>query len=368
MRAHRLPQTGEPAPWFVAPSAANPTFHFDTVAGRYIVLCFFGSAADSGARAVLDWMESERTRFDDVNIAFFGVSMDAADEHSPRTRERVPGIRFFWDFDRTISRTYGLISDDPKNVTLARTTFVLDPMLRILAVIPFALGIERHNVALSGLLRNLPPMPPSMPAAAQAPVLIVPRIFEPALCRHLIETFEADGGKDSGFMRDIDGRTVGLVDYTHKRRHDCIIEDERLKCACMTRIHDRLVPQIARAFQFRATRMERYIVACYDAAWGGHFRPHRDDTTLGTAHRRFAVTINLNTDEYVGGQLRFPEFGQQLFEAPVGGAVVFSCSLLHEAMPVLRGKRYAFLPFLHDEAAAEVRHQNQRFLGESNRD
>jgi hypothetical protein len=26
---------------------------------------------------------------------------------------------------------------------------------------------------------------------------------------------------------------------------------------------------------------------------------------------------------------------------------VFSCALLHEALPVKRGKRYAFLPFLY---------------------
>ena len=48
------------------------------------------------------------------------------------------------------------------------------------------------------------------------------------------------------------------------------------------------------------TRIERYIIACYDAATGGHFAAHRDNTTPGTAHWRFAVTINLN-DDFVGG-------------------------------------------------------------------
>jgi hypothetical protein len=35
--------------------------------------------------------------------------------------------------------------------------------------------------------------------------------------------------------------------------------------------------------------------------------------------------------------------------------VVFSCALMHEAMPVSRGRRYAFLPFLFDESGAEIR-------------
>ena len=42
--------------------------------------------------------------------------------------------------------------------------------------------------------------------------------------------------------------------------------------------------------------------------------------------------------------------------------MVFSCSLLHQAMPVTRGRRYAFLPFLYDEAAARVREANRASL------
>ena len=102
----------------------------------------------------------------------------------------------------------------------------------------------------------------------------------------------------------------------------------------MVRIHDRLVPDIHKAFQFLATRMERYIVACYDGSEGGHFSAHRDNTTKGTAHRRFAVSLNLNTGQDQGGDSWFPEFGRLLYRPPLGGAVVFSCSLLHEATPV----------------------------------
>jgi hypothetical protein len=60
--------------------------------------------------------------------------------------------------------------------------------------------------------------------------------------------------------------------------------------------------------------------------------------------------------------LRFPEFGLRRYKAPTGGAIVFSCSLLHEALPVTRGLRYATLPFLYDDEAAAIRMANQRFL------
>ena len=130
------------------------------------------------------------------------------------------------------------------------------------------------------------------------------------------------------------------------------------------RLNRFLKPQILKAFQFEVTRVERWLIACYDgdAEDGGHFRAHRDNTTKGTAHRKFACTINLNAEDYEGGDLRFPEFGQRSYRAPTGGAVIFSCSLLHEALRVTRGKRYAFLPFFYDEAGARVREANTAFV------
>src|SRR5215207_10720033 len=66
--------------------------------------------------------------------------------------------------------------------------------------------------------------------------------------------------------------------------------------------------------------------SCRAAAEDG--RAHRDNTTKGTAHRWFAVSINLNS-ESEGGEVSFPEYGPRSFKPPPGGAVVFSCSILH---------------------------------------
>jgi len=163
-------------------------------------------------------------------------------------------------------------------------------------------------------------------------------------------------------MREVNGMTVGVIDHGFKRRSDYIIEDEGVRARLRESLTRRLIPEILRAFQFRATRIERYIVARYDGESGGFFKPHRDNTTRGTAHRKFACTINLNAEGYDGGDLRFPEFGMNAYRAPTGGAVVFSCSLLHEAMPVTRGERFATLPFLYDEDGAKIREANISFL------
>jgi predicted 2-oxoglutarate/Fe(II)-dependent dioxygenase YbiX len=167
-------------------------------------------------------------------------------------------------------------------------------------------------------------------------------------------------------MRDIDGKTTGVLDYSFKRRTDCEIEDPAIIEKLHHRLQRRVVPEIRKAYNFHVTRIERHLIACYDGSVGGHFRPHRDNTSLGTAHRRFAVSINLNAEDYDGGNLRFPEYGPATYRPTTGGAVVFGCSVLHEATPVTRGRRFAFLPFLYDDAAAQIREQNRKHIaGES---
>jgi predicted 2-oxoglutarate/Fe(II)-dependent dioxygenase YbiX len=117
----------------------------------------------------------------------------------------------------------------------------------------------------------------------------------------------------------------------------------------------RVFPEIKHAFQFEVSRRESYKIACYNAEEGGYFRPHRDNTTPGTAHRRFAMTINLNVEEYVGGFLRFPEHCLHLYKPDTGSAIIFSCSLMHEATDITAGRRFALLSFFYGDKDAQAR-------------
>lgn len=352
-------EVGEPAPWFRCDTTERRNYAFDSVGGLYVVLTFFGTAAEPDSAAFLAAIQAQRQRFDDVHLCFFGVSVDPDDARERRVMESLPGVRFFMDRSASVSARYAAAL--PGN-RYRRMTYVLDPSLRVLAALPWDGSGDQHAQTVLATIDHLSEAEPARPASTQAPVLVVPRVFEPGLCQDLIRHYEITGGKDSGFMIEENGITRGRIDYSHKRRRDVLIEDGPLRTACMVRIHDRLVPELRRAYQFDVTRMERYIVACYDGTEGGHFRRHRDNTTRGTAHRRFAVSLFLNTGEYEGGFLRFPEFGNALFSAPVGGAVVFSCSMLHEAMPVTRGRRFMFLPFLYDEAGRTIRDRNLQYL------
>lgn len=361
MNPYKKFSLGEAAPWFRQRCTSNPSYSFDTVAGRYIVLCFFGSAGDEVGQAALNLVQTHRAMFDDERISFFGVSFDPLDEASGRVKESMPGIRHFWDFDGNVGRLYGALPLNEEQPQSARRMWVvLDPALHVMAVLPM-LPDGQDRQMLVNFLSRLPPVSHHGGIEMHAPIIILPRVFEPALCKRLIEAYETHGGKESGFMREVDGKTVGIYDNRHKRRADHEIEDETLRLVLQRTVKQKVMPMIRKVHCFEATRMERYIVGCYDSSNSGHFRPHRDNTTKGTAHRSFALSVNLN-DDFEGGELSFPEYGPRSYKVPAGSAIVFSGALLHAVSPVRTGRRYAFLPFLYDEAAAALREKNSGHL------
>lgn len=335
---------------------------FEAAAGRNLVLCFMGSATYAPGRDALAAALARRDLFDDEHASFFGVSIDPKDEAEARLVSVLPGYRFFWDFDHAISRMYGAWPADESDVGFLGKWVVIDPMLHITAVFPF----QEDHAEIPDVMAHVAALPPPGRIAGmdvQAPVIIMERVFDRDLCRHLVDQYEAQGGQLSGFMRDVDGRTRLIHDNSHKVRRDHIVTDETDINRIQAVIRRRIVPEIQRIHQFQATRMERYLVACYDADDQAHFRPHRDNTTKGTAHRRFAVSINL-TEDFEGGEIYFPEYGMRTYKPTTGAAVIFSCSMLHAVTRVTRGKRYAFLPFLYDEAAARLRAENADFVAE----
>ena len=184
-----------------------------------------------------------------------------------------------------------------------------------------------------------------------APVLMIPDLIEPDLRRRLIAYWDA-GDK----MVDAVTREAGRVVASRgaKKRTDVEIRDPDLEAMVRDRIRGRVVPEMHKAFNFTVAQYQRFQIGCYDAALGGRFARHRDNRNRHSAHRQFAISVNLNVGDYEGGQLVFPEYGRQLYEPEAGGAVVFSCSVLHEALAVISGRRFGLFSFFFDAAAARL--------------
>jgi predicted 2-oxoglutarate/Fe(II)-dependent dioxygenase YbiX len=323
---------------------------FDRFPGRAIALAFLGSANDPATEAALTALEANRDMVDDGEAALFAVMRESGSGPEIALEARFPPIVFLWDGDE-MARAFGA----------DQCWVVLDPMLRVVDIAP----LNQADRAFGILRRLARPAPVSAPCLP-APILALADVFEPELCTHLITRFEQDGGKDTGFMQDQGGRSVENFDGTWKRRRDFHLTDRHLIANLRARIGRRICPEIRKAFQMRPTRIERDLVARYDSETGGHFGPHRDDTGIAIAHRRFAISINLNAD-FEGGEISFPEYSPQSFKPAPGTAIVFSASILHQVSRVTRGQRTVFLTFLFDEEAERLRQANLRAVQQARR-
>jgi predicted 2-oxoglutarate/Fe(II)-dependent dioxygenase YbiX/peroxiredoxin len=348
---------GEPAPWFSAVgSNQGGVVMLDELAGRYIVLFFFGAAARPDVAEVLASVGERNDLFDYKHRLFVGISNDPEDFAQGRVRQCHPAQLILLDPGGAATRLYVSAPRPAGQVSAAipPIAFVLSPSLQIVEIIEFghvATFVERVESAMNEHSAT-------SPAAHNAPVLVVPRVFDRSFCSQLIDLYEGSGGREIGSIEN-EGKAVEKFDTRFRRRLDWYISDETTVQRTRELLERRLLPMVYRVFQFRTTRIERYLIGCYNAEEGGYFRPHRDNTAPVVAHRRFAVSINLNED-YEGGNLRFPEFGYQSVRAAAGDAIVFSCSLLHEVTPVTKGRRFAFLSFFYDEPSHQMRDEYRR--------
>jgi predicted 2-oxoglutarate/Fe(II)-dependent dioxygenase YbiX len=195
---------------------------------------------------------------------------------------------------------------------------------------------------------------------AKAPVLLIERVAEPALCRTLIDYWQ---GRDK-LANTVGSESGNVANADVKRRQDVQLDDPKLFVQLRDCLVRRVLPAMTQAFHARINVIEAPMIGCYPAVSGGWFRAHRDNTSRFNAHRQYALSLNLNgTEEYDGGAVRFPEYGRELYRPSAGAGLVFSCSLLHEATPVTRGRRMGAFTFLSATGPAPMAAPRQASTG-----
>ena len=226
------------------------------------------------------------------------------------------------------------------------SVYVLDPNQRIVGMISLDAIGDNLTSWIKEHVRGAAHDSTEEMISRAAPVLIIPRVLEPQDCDWLIGLWR-DGEKHQGqvALGSTATETHG-VNAAFKRREDYVVNDIETYNRIINRLMPRMVPEISKIYHYENWKIEAFRIGCYKAEDQGFFHVHRDDCNPSVKHRKFAVTINLNSGAYEGGDLRFPEYGNELYQPPAGGAIVFSCSMLHEVMPVTAGERYVLLTFL----------------------
>jgi predicted 2-oxoglutarate/Fe(II)-dependent dioxygenase YbiX len=333
---------GDRSPAIVGATAGGRLYSSDAQAGRPSLVLGLGGLSAERARRALALLRA-------AGPALAAAGIDAA-PLAPPDESLICAVADLSAADDVI---FGDATDFPQNQDGAPVARLLDRGGRIVAELALT---ESADLAtwIEAIAPRVASEPPRLCAAA-APVLIVPNVAPLELCQALIAQFEASPHSAGVMASFADGRAYAKLDEAKKRRRDFELGPEApLYAEVLDMLSRRVAPEIKRAFKVEIANADRILIARYDDT-GGWFRRHRDDAAPHTAFREFAVSLNLNTHDYEGGELLFPEFTDHRYSPPAGAAAVFSASLLHEAAPVLKGRRYVLLSFLGSAAAQAKR-------------
>lgn len=336
-------ENGQRAPDFLLPTPSGKFGRlYDRFLGNPVVLLFLPSKEADRARALPDPLLGVAADLRETGAHLVIVTRDDPIHHPDVAAHHGRGLSVFTDPAGAITRGYAADRTD------GPTVYILDRNQRVVGRLDDAhdmVGRIRNGLAAATL-----PALPVRTVGHQAPVLLLPEVVDASLRRRAIAAWRADHAEGAVRQRArtateaADDSATRTVNYDLKKRLDHRPDDALNRALTETAI-GRLGPELYKAFHFRAVAAERFCIGAYEAGRGDYFRPHRDNSTAQTERRRFAITLNLN-DDYEGGGVRFPEYSDDVYAPPAGGALVFSCSLLHEALPVTNGTRFAALSFL----------------------
>ena len=310
----------------------------DDVAGNPLVIAFWPrfdadviKAAMASLAALVPALETAGARVFAVTLANARAAAEAA---SP--------VPVLLDRDGKVFAAYGAGTRDQP------TTVVLRQNNHVYAVLKSE-GAGQAELALSAAQALVAERKAAL-GIPHPPILVVPEVLSREDCRRLIQVYETRGKvfvePGHGEDRMTADYKMRIPEYGRGDRIDHWIVDADTAGFIDGRLSSRLFPEIRKAFQYPVTRRERMRIGCYTGSRGGEAHGHRDDSEVVSAHRRFAVSINLNSEEFEGGALRFAEYGDQQYRPATGAAIAFSSSILHEALEVRSGRRLVLLVFL----------------------
>ncbi len=342
------PKVGDPVPNFALPDASGTLCVVRTpeVAGHMAAILFVGDVHSPAGASELAACAELAPAFAEAGTKLLAVT--PADPTSDALPQSPGTLRVRGDMEGKALAEFGIDKASDRNLPAG---FVVNRNSVVVAVV--SSGDVPLAVQALEEIRRPEHHPVGEALSRVAPVLEIPGVFEPEFCAELIDLWASDN-KETGTDNIVDAPASSEI---FKIRRDHLVRDAETMRRIQRRLALRIVPEIEKVFFFKVTRQEAVRIGRYDSARQAYFKPHRDNIPPNT-YRRFALTLNLNED-FVGGELRFPEYGPHTYRSATGGAIVFPCSLIHEALPVTEGDRFAVISFFFGEAEYQA-YQRER--------
>lgn len=204
LRSTKTLTVGDHAPNFAIPNTEGNYVKLTEMAGKPIVLFFYGSDEIEACREIAGNFKNLMPALNDFDVRVYGISPDAPE--SRKIFAEKYGIPFVLlsDLDRKVSEQYRVCFADSKQPSLtiySRVAFLLDCNQRIVKIYDLK-NLSEWAIELLTDLKALPREEPRH-ITMQAPVLLIPNVLSPELCRELINVWHTKGNDDSGLMASV---------------------------------------------------------------------------------------------------------------------------------------------------------------------
>jgi hypothetical protein len=191
--------------------------------------------------------------------------------------------------------------------------FVLDGNQRIVAV----RGPEPGQAEWALAALKARPRESAHGLCLTAPVMLLPGILDSDDCGRLLNLISRSGPAN-GFVP---------------------VEDADLAAQIHKTLLRRIGPEVEKAFAFDDFAIEALALRWNEGALSGASDCRREITDPAVQGRSFSLILDLASEAYEGGDIRFPEYGPHVYRPGTGGGLVYSGTLLRELRPVSTGRR-----------------------------
>ena len=132
--APATPAVGSPAPDFSLTSNEGKTVKLSDFKGKWVVLYFYPKDFTSGCTMEAHNFQRDLAKYDGMNAAIVGVSVDTAESHKEFCAKEGLNFKLLSDPDAAVSTAYGSVMEYQGKKLSARNTFLIDPTGKLVKV------------------------------------------------------------------------------------------------------------------------------------------------------------------------------------------------------------------------------------------
>ena len=322
--------TGDTFPYLMElPSSSGQNFKAIDHFGKPFLFFYFIKPGDEKCDKLLNFFKKSFDQCKEMGVSVYGVCSEKEEIAKQIVDHYELPFPVLSDPMLIACRDLGLATWETINgedeVRPGRAIVVVDGTLMVRNVL-------HADEAVEATVRLFVDLLSGFPSFGQAPILRIPMVFEPMLCKNLIEWWRREKDKKEGVVA-VDPQIQQI-----------------LQIAMDSHIGNRIIPRLRAAFRYQPQYREPPHI------WHHNDLPINEliKTNQEASYREFALMIALHVEPVEGGELEFVEYSPAKYALQTGEAIVFSTQLLQRFLPLLKGDRYWYATFFYSEPQANL--------------